>query len=362
MKTVQMRDAYMTGYVPAMAAISWCVPERLWDGLCQKAAAIAIPSRRQEDVRHVARILDGQASESEVRRIVTQFAANRHLSRLQLLRCYRAGSWRPRLEVAGLEHIEQALARGKGAILWVTPFVFSFLVTKMALHQRGLRIVHLSHTTHGFSQTVFGERVLNRIWTSIEDRYLAERLVMSPEQSVTALRSLIARVRENQLISITFTPKGRRQHIESFFNGTLPVAEGATTLACRTGAALLPVFSVRTGRDVFTTTIEAPLNTGATMSPGELAHDCFSLLESYSLRFSDQFPWGLARAGTTVTSSQDSSGKMPRPESQQTQRSEINHQRKHDEEREARDALKRGRGEPKLAAAHANPERGAHER
>lgn len=286
----------MLGYLPAIAAISWLTPESFW--IASSTAASRMDSAQgRKDALHIARILGGRVDEIDPAHTAAGLAVNYHVARMQFLRCYHRDSWRPAISVSGLERIEHALAERRGAILWVAPFVFTHLVTKMALNQAGVKVSHLSRTVHGFSQTRFGVRVLNPIWTKVEECYLAERLVMSPDQSVAILRQLIERVRQNRVISITVGPEGR-QCMAPFFAGALPIADGAPSIALKTGAPLLPVFSVRTAPGSFTTTIEAPLEVGGEKNDRvqELVTKCGRLIESYALRFPDQCrAWGQAQ-------------------------------------------------------------------
>ena len=50
----------------------------------------------------------------------------------------RRGGWRPQSRVAGRAHLDEALSRGKGAVLWVAPFTAAALGAKVALAAIGL--------------------------------------------------------------------------------------------------------------------------------------------------------------------------------------------------------------------------------
>ncbi len=301
---LQPRDIFLVGYLPAMALLAWCLPQASWRRLC--AASVPLSGgvhrrRRAEQRQHITDLLAGRPLARDADRITAGLVANHHHARLQILRSHRPGSWQPCIILSGREHVEQALRAGRGGILWVAPFVFSDLVTKMAFYQAGFSVSHLSRTEHGFSPSRFGTRVLNPIWTSIERRYVVERFVISGEESVGALRRVIRRVRENQLVSITISSQGQRTHTAPFLNGRLQVAEGAPALACRTGAALLPVFTVHTAEGAFVTTVEAPLQVAPDLEREavvqSLVAQCAMLLESYTLRWPDQYGgWELVKS------------------------------------------------------------------
>ena len=212
------------------------------------------------------------------------------------MRGYTPWRWRPHIELVGRHHLEAALERGHGAILWVAPFVFSSLVTKMALHEAGYAVSHLTRVSHGYSGSRFGMRVLNPLRSRIEERFLAKRVVIGADGSVAGpLKHLTNRLRANGVVSITIGAVGAKPCRCACLNGWFGIASGAPNLMVRTGAALLPVFTVKTGERHFTTTIESPLE-----APGGADRDkifeavtrrCAEQLERYLVRWPDQFAW-----------------------------------------------------------------------
>lgn len=295
------RDVLLLGYLPVVALLSWLLPEATWPSLCAAAARLSgyAGRKRAENTRHIARLLAARVSSDGAASIAAEIGAHHHHTRLQLFRCYRFDSWHPCIELIGREHLEAALEAGAGGILWLAPFVYGTLVTKMAVHRAGFALSHLSGRQHGLSTSPFGQRFLNPIWTSVERRYLAERVVMASAEAPGALRELMRRLKRNELVSIAMGPNGRRRHSTPFFDGQITVANGAPALAQRTGAVLLPVFTVRAADGSFVTTIEAPPPLAADLSEEDfvqamVAH-CGRLLESYVWRYPTQFNgWAMA--------------------------------------------------------------------
>jgi lauroyl/myristoyl acyltransferase len=252
------RDVLLVGYLLAMGVVAWIVPERLWPALCRMIAGVGVRGRprNRERVDRVRAMLG--ANESEAADLTVRLRANVHMRQLQYLRALRPGGWRPAVRVVGAERIDDALAEGCGVILWVSPLVFADLVTKIALER--FRVSHLSSFKHGFSPTLFGFRVLNRLATAGEERFVAERLVMTPDRPMEALRALADRVKHGGVVSISaVSGEDQRTVTVPFRRGTLTLADGAPQLARRTGAALLPVFTVRDEDGSFTTTVADPL-------------------------------------------------------------------------------------------------------
>jgi lauroyl/myristoyl acyltransferase len=157
-----------------------------------------------------------------------------------------------------MEHLTAALGQGRGAILWDSHFQFAAVVTKMAMRRAGIDLHHLSHPRHGFSDSRFGMRFLNPLRTRCEGRYVAERVVLSLDGPVAAMRTLLKRLRGNAVVSIVVRGSGLHPCPAPFFDGRLAVATGAPDLAHRSGAALLPVFTVRQGGR-YVVAIESPL-------------------------------------------------------------------------------------------------------
>lgn len=288
------RDLLLIARLPLMTVIAWSVPPRRWRSICRPWARLSIRLHRARSARQRQRLrtLLGPERSHDSDRLATAIVESHHLLHLQVLRCHRVGGWRPHIDFAGREHVTQALEAGKGAILWVSPSWSSSLVTKMAFAQQGFRVSHLSRGQHGFSGSRIGAQVLNPVWTSVEDRYLAERVVMSDKDPAGALLALARRVRANQLVSITVAALGQRMHAVPVLRGALCIADGAPLLAYRTGAALLPVFTVWTGEDAFTTVVEPPLSAAhpdRQTAVQALFAGYASVLERYLVRWPDQF-------------------------------------------------------------------------
>jgi len=116
------------------------------------------------------------------------------------------------IRLAGAEHIEQALSAGNGAVLRIAPFVFGDLIAQIAVHRHSLKASVLIRKDYGPSSSRFGRLILNPIWTSVERRYVRERLVIAPGQVAGTLRELSRRVRSNRLVAIKAIALGYRTY------------------------------------------------------------------------------------------------------------------------------------------------------
>jgi lauroyl/myristoyl acyltransferase len=258
---LSIRDIFLLAYLPALALVAWSVPEQRWPGICARLTRIQARTCRGIGTRaqHIAALLAREITAADAERISRMLAENYHYARLQIIRMHRFRYWEPPKKVIGIEHLQRALSQGRGAVLWVAPFVFSDVMTKMTLFRSGFAAVQLSSQEHGFSASRLGSRSLNAIWTSVEDRYISERVLITADK---VLHGLSRRLRTNEIVAITAVmSRGQRTATARFFSGRLRIAGGAPVLAKRSAAPLLPVFTVRDDTGTFVTTIESPLHT-----------------------------------------------------------------------------------------------------
>jgi lauroyl/myristoyl acyltransferase len=272
----------------ALLLPSWLIPERFWASVWRAMMCAAVPLNRPEIRRNADNI---QAALNEPGRMRADAIARDQKAAIyelcmQDLRGWRPGGWQPRIVLEGEQNLTGALARGNGAILWVSPFVFNSGLTKIALHRRGYRVSHLSSTIHGFSQTRFAAAFLNRVRCAPEDRYLVQRIVFDQAAPSTAMRRMIRVLRAGEIVSIVATSTEGSEMVEGrIFGGRILVAVGAPRLAALTGAPLLPVFTVRDPKLGFRVIVEAPIEMEPGRSPKE---SCVGAIAAY-LRRSE--PW-----------------------------------------------------------------------
>lgn len=255
-----------------LAAPAWLLPEALWSPLCRARIGLgALTGERA--IRNTARSVGAALGERDAARclaIMREQKAAVHEMRLQDLRGWRPGGWSPEIALEGEEHLKAALARGKGAILWLAPFVFNSGPTKIALHRKGYRVSHLSSPKHGVSETRFGIKYLNRIRCVPEDRCLVDRIVFDRHAPTTAMRRMVRALKAGEVVSIVAASTEGYEMIQApVFGGRLPVAVGAPRLAGLTGAPLLPAFTVRDPKLGWRIAIDAPIALAAGASSEE---------------------------------------------------------------------------------------------
>lgn len=293
--SVTMADLLRAAKIATLTPLVWALPASCFSPLARLLGPIMYRGAVDRDRRTatVASVLSlGRVAHPA--KVVKAWRRRLIEAWMQVLALNRPGRhWRPTIRWDGRENLDAALARGSGVILWVSDFVYSSLVTKMAFDEAGFPVTHLSRPGHGFSYTPFGIRFLNRFWTKVEDRFLRERVLITNETRKKTLELLGQRLAINGVISITVGNLAQRTLQVRFFGGTIRVATGPIHLARLTGASLLPIFTLRADDGVYHVSIGAPLNVESGSDYSSPLQSYSQMLESYVLRHPDQWNgWG----------------------------------------------------------------------
>ncbi len=198
-------------------------------------------------------------------------------------------SWRPDIRLNGIAHLRKAIEGGHGAILWVTETAFSALIVKMALHNAGYQAIQLSRPGHGFSSSRFGVRFLNPLWIEVENRFIAERVLIIGETASEALAVLRARLAANRIVVITVGTQAHKLAQVPFFQAQLRLPTGPIRLARTTGAVILPIFAFAKDNGGFEVSIEEPLPTCGQASDESIAAAYAKRMEPFVLENPDQW-------------------------------------------------------------------------
>ena len=174
--------------------------------------------------------------------------------------------------VEGLEHLDAALARGKGALVLLSHFG-SHLLPILALAYRGYDVRQLTGPPRGgvTRQGIFRLR-----------RYLYRRLPITFLRSDQSLGAAVRALRHNGVVAVAFDGRvGEKWVRVPMFGREANVAPGPMRIAAATGAALLPTIIVRNPDDTHTVVIGEPL------SPAGSARDegCIARVAAEAARF-----------------------------------------------------------------------------
>jgi lauroyl/myristoyl acyltransferase len=279
---------------PAFTLPAWFLPERHWPALARMLSPMAIGDLTKDAAATeamIAQTLGRRLPNTAAKTILRDMGAEGIFTFFRVLKCHRPDGWEPAVRIAGFEHVHAALGAGRGAVLWVSHAFHGHLAAKIGFRRAGLKVVHLSTPAHGFSATKFGVRYLNRMQTRIEDRYIAERVLLPLQGQNAALQTLVKRLKANKVVSITGQKGAGRTVDARFLDGRLPLAPGAPALATMTGATLLPVFAFRAEDGVVDVSVEPaiPLSGTREQAIAAAVQDFAARSEPYVLRTPGQW-------------------------------------------------------------------------
>lgn len=139
-----------------------------------------------------------------------------------------------RMQVEGFEHLDAALARGKGIVLFSAHFgPFDYLAQLIAIK--------------GYNLTIPVERLQDQRMLDLMLKLRRSHGVQYiPLSGSATMRTLIQKLRDNQVVLITADRAVQGQSVEvSFFSTPARLPVGPVRLAQRTGAALIGAFGWR---------------------------------------------------------------------------------------------------------------------
>lgn len=258
------------------AAVAPLVPRRLDPALTRafsRAHLALLPRRRRHVAERMRRHL-GPDDPRDTMVAATDYWLQRVETRWGQARGISITGWRPTVEIEGIEYLTEAVAAGRGTILWRISS-HSAIPLNQALAAGGFPPVHLSKHNH----LMFTRD--NRLWRTLsptmgrvlrkaEEEPLRERVEYGPGGPVAATRRLMSVLADNGVVTIVGDlASGRKVHEVEVNHETMRLANGGARLAVRTGATLLPVGVSRTGPLRYRVEIFEPLTVTDGAASGE---------------------------------------------------------------------------------------------
>ena len=207
--------------------------------------------QRSEIVRNLRQVLGDEVSEEEAERQAREFFRMRSCEVIDVMRLRgRARSLGKLVEIRGREHLEAALAEGKGAVLCTAHFG-SYNAAFSLLHASGFP---LTSTGRSFSHEAGGSSAEQKLWAFVFDRRLQRHrqrpgIEFRPGRLQVAAQVAVA-LRANEVVTFSSDAPpleaDRARAVEVTLLGRqASLLPGVVTLAQLTGAPVLMVFMHR---------------------------------------------------------------------------------------------------------------------
>ncbi|MBI2305021.1 MAG: hypothetical protein HYU86_09805 [Chloroflexi bacterium] len=186
-----------------------------------------------------------------------------------------------KLTISGLHHFQRALDEGRGVVLATAHFGnFDMVAQVMSQHYPGVTVLIEP------LQPAPLFRLVKRLRES-------QGLDIRPV-GIGSLKSVIHRLRRGGIAVIACDRDiGKNGLRTPFFGRVSTLPTGAADLALRTGAVLLPIFSVRHADDRWVVYIEPPISTNSATNRQEAMEHCVAqvkcAMESYIRRYPHQW-------------------------------------------------------------------------
>lgn len=220
--------------------------------------------------------------------------------------------WRARatrVETTGLEHLETALAAGKGVVLWESALFGRRNLPKQVLRLHGFRIHQVHDRAHraGFVADARAPRDARSpalaYFEAREREFTAGIIHMAHPETLAATRKILATLGRNGIVCITAdVAYGHRLLRFPLLGEPKTFPTGMVSVARTAGAALVPLFCVRERDGSHRVVIEPPLPVSdAAEREGDTLRRYAEILDGYLRRYPDQyrswhFPWWNAAA------------------------------------------------------------------
>ena len=233
-----LRGSLLLGFYLGVAAV---LPVAWWTPICGWASKLRLKRRLRKDFsRYAAAVHAVLGSSIDAEALFKGLLAATHRRELLLGAHLTGHGWSPAIRLEGLEGLLAALKRGRGAIIWCDQFTAQTIIGKRALHEAGIEAHQVSVNFHGFSNTIFGLRFLNRPLIAVENRFLKSRVVFEHSDAYQVTVRMQRILRENGVVLMTNTINAGSTFAEAAIgeSGWAQLASAPANFAARGGTAL----------------------------------------------------------------------------------------------------------------------------
>jgi len=258
----------------------------LWIGRCLgRMAFTVVRSRRTVALKNLQTAFGREKSSRELENLAKRTFSNLGMTLVEFLRMPRLGMsyYHRHARVEGWEHLNMALKRGKGVIA-------------LTFHFGNWELPGLGASFFGYPIVALAQRIHNP-WI---DRYVrrtrkATGVTILPKRRVT--QEVIKHLRQGKIVAIFVDQRERAksQVLVDFFGKPASTTPSPVIFSLRTGAPMIPLFTVREQNTRHRVIISTPLTPKTT---GDADKDLHTNTEAYTKvletmvrRYPDQYFW-----------------------------------------------------------------------
>lgn len=200
-------------------------------------------------------------------------------------------------ELRGLDHLKNALAKGRGVILWESHSFGKRVLAKRVLHQNGFSVCQIHGQNHleGFrnSGSWIAKNVIQPFFENREKPFVEEILYLTAGD-LSFNRTLLKRLKRNAILCIAADGREGHNFIPVRFLGHSALfSSGMISLAKLSAATILPLFCVQRTSEEATLIVEAPIEIEANgdreRGLERSVKQYVGVLESYIRRYPEQY-------------------------------------------------------------------------
>ncbi len=218
------------------------------------------------------------------------------------------------LRIYGLEHLQDSLKRGNGAILWESSYFGRRNLAKHILYRNGFAIdqIHASAHMGGFAgpgdnHSWVRKRVIRPFFENCERSFVREIIYLGDPDSLTFTKLMVSRLRNNGILCISADgTRGHKFIPVPFLGRTVSFPTGIVSLAKISGAPIMPLFCCADANGRTSLNILPPVRIRSDLQREQALETTvlqFSdLLESYVRKYPEQYRnwhylWGPPQIG-----------------------------------------------------------------
>ncbi|UVK36156.1 hypothetical protein LHFGNBLO_003045 [Mesorhizobium sp. AR10] len=225
------------------------LPVRWWAPICGWVSGLRLKRHIRKGFSRYAlatRAVLGNGVDAQ--RLFRAMLAGLHRRRLQLAAHLVGKRWSPAIRLEGLDGLQEALKRGRGAIIWCDQFASQTIIGKRALHEAGVEAHQVSVRFHGISDSMFGLRFLNPPMVAVENRFLKSRVVFDRSDAYQVTLRMQKILKGNGVVLMTNNIHAGSTFAEASLgeSGWTHLASAPANFAARGGTALFAMSTFET--------------------------------------------------------------------------------------------------------------------